>query len=72
MAAEPGPVPLTEGDAEVPTPCIKLCKLDPATGLCRGCLRTGAEIAAWRDADAARRKHILQEVAFRRALAVRD
>jgi len=72
MAAEPGPVPLAERDAEVPTPCIKLCKIDPATGLCCGCLRTGAEIAAWRDADAAKRQRILQQVAARRALAARD
>ncbi len=29
------------------TPCIKLCVIDPASGLCRGCLRSLDEIAAW-------------------------
>ncbi len=29
------------------SPCIRLCVLDPATGLCQGCGRTGAEIGAW-------------------------
>jgi len=29
------------------TPCIRVCFLDPATGLCEGCGRTAAEIADW-------------------------
>lgn len=29
------------------TPCIKLCVLDDATGLCEGCGRTRDEIARW-------------------------
>lgn len=29
------------------SPCIRLCVLDPVTGLCEGCGRTGEEIAAW-------------------------
>lgn len=29
------------------TPCKNICVLDPASGLCRGCGRTGEEIAAW-------------------------
>ena len=36
----------------VPTPCINVCRLDEATGLCLGCARNGAEIAAWGEADA--------------------
>ena len=30
-----------------PTPCIHVCELDPANGLCRGCHRTADEICAW-------------------------
>jgi predicted Fe-S protein YdhL (DUF1289 family) len=30
-----------------PSPCIQVCVLDPVTGFCIGCGRTGAEIAAW-------------------------
>jgi predicted Fe-S protein YdhL (DUF1289 family) len=31
----------------IETPCVKICALDPASGLCRGCGRTADEIAAW-------------------------
>ena len=29
------------------TPCVQICVLDPLSGLCIGCGRTGDEIAAW-------------------------
>jgi predicted Fe-S protein YdhL (DUF1289 family) len=32
----------------VASPCIDVCKLDPETGWCRGCLRTRDEIRAWK------------------------
>jgi predicted Fe-S protein YdhL (DUF1289 family) len=35
----------------VPSPCVSLCKMDPATGLCQGCLRSLDEIVAWAGAD---------------------
>ena len=39
----------------VPSPCIKVCVLDPHSGLCQGCHRSLREIAAWGSmADAAR------------------
>ncbi len=41
--------------------------MNPATGLCEGCLRTIEEIAAWGSADTQRKTGILQEVARRRA-----
>lgn len=31
----------------VPSPCMNICTMDPATGWCQGCLRTLDEIAAW-------------------------
>ena len=31
----------------VPSPCINVCRMDDATGLCVGCTRTIDEIAAW-------------------------
>jgi predicted Fe-S protein YdhL (DUF1289 family) len=31
----------------VPSPCISVCRMDAASGLCVGCLRTLDEIAAW-------------------------
>ena len=31
----------------IETPCIKICTLDPKSGLCLGCGRTTDEIAGW-------------------------
>jgi predicted Fe-S protein YdhL (DUF1289 family) len=33
----------------VESPCVKICVLHPVSGLCLGCYRTAAEIAAWSD-----------------------
>lgn len=33
--------------AEVVSPCVSVCRMDPATALCEGCLRTIGEIADW-------------------------
>ena len=35
----------------VPSPCLSVCQMDDATGLCRGCLRTLDEIGRWGNAD---------------------
>ena len=35
----------------VPSPCNNVCRIDPATGWCEGCLRTLDEIAAWGGLD---------------------
>ncbi len=31
----------------IASPCIKVCEMDSASGLCRGCGRTLEEIARW-------------------------
>ncbi|AWN44570.1 DUF1289 domain-containing protein [Methylobacterium durans] len=41
------------------SPCTKVCVLDDATGLCRGCGRTRDEIAAWGSLGEARRLAIM-------------
>jgi len=33
--------------APCPSPCINVCRMDEASGLCEGCLRTLDEIALW-------------------------
>lgn len=33
--------------ADVPSPCVKVCAMDDASGLCIGCARTLGEIAGW-------------------------
>ena len=40
-----------EDQSPVPSPCINVCQMSPATGLCLGCLRTIDEIIAWGSAD---------------------
>ncbi|MBK5910438.1 hypothetical protein CCR85_02895 [Rhodothalassium salexigens] len=35
------------------SPCVGVCALDPGTGWCRGCARTGDEIGRWAGADPA-------------------
>ena len=32
---------------EIDTPCVKLCVVDPESGICIGCGRTRREIAGW-------------------------
>lgn len=50
-----------------PSPCVGVCRLDEAAGLCTGCGRTGSEIAAWRDLDQARQGEIWKELPARMA-----
>ncbi len=33
--------------AAVSSPCVKVCTIDPVSGLCIGCRRTLTEIAQW-------------------------
>ena len=35
----------------VPSPCLSVCQMDEATGLCQGCFRTLDEIGQWGNAD---------------------
>ncbi len=37
---------LPEGEP-VPSPCISVCRMSAATGLCEGCFRTLDEIGSW-------------------------
>ncbi len=41
-----------------PSPCVSLCELDEAVGMCRGCGRTMAEIANWLKLDADAREAV--------------
>lgn len=43
----------------VPSPCIEVCRLDPAGELCTGCGRTLAEIGAWSTASEEERRKIV-------------
>lgn len=49
-----------------PSPCNKVCRIAPATGLCLGCARTIDEIAGWGAMDEAARRAVLAELPTRR------
>ena len=50
----------------IESPCIKVCVIDPATGLCTGCLRTLEEIAAWGSLSDDARRRIMAALPARR------
>jgi predicted Fe-S protein YdhL (DUF1289 family) len=49
----------------IESPCIKVCVMDPASGLCRGCGRTLAEIGAWTTLRQSERAAIAAQLAGR-------
>ena len=51
------------------SPCVEVCRMDPARDICAGCWRTLDEIARWRDMSDAEREVVLFAVAGRRAAA---
>jgi predicted Fe-S protein YdhL (DUF1289 family) len=53
------------------SPCIKVCLIDPETGLCEGCGRTREEIARWSRLPEEERLRIMAELPerMRRAFA---
>jgi predicted Fe-S protein YdhL (DUF1289 family) len=46
----------------IETPCIKICTLDAASGLCTGCGRSLDEIARWGSMSAQERRAIMAEL----------
>ncbi|GAB4168532.1 MAG: hypothetical protein OHK0026_07530 [Rhodocyclaceae bacterium] len=58
--------PGDEGSGALASPCIDICRMDEASGLCEGCLRTLEEIAEWSSASGERRRAILAAIAARR------
>lgn len=51
------------------SPCIKICVIDPAHGLCVGCGRTGEEIGAWTSMPSAVRLGLMADLPARMAAA---
>ena len=41
---------LIRAGGEIVSPCISVCQMSAATGVCEGCFRTGEEIAVWGNA----------------------
>ncbi|WP_306027692.1 DUF1289 domain-containing protein [Stappia sp. MMSF_3263] len=51
----------------IESPCIKVCRIDPRSGLCTGCLRTLDEIAGWATLSAAERGAVMAALPSRQA-----
>ena len=45
----------------IPSPCIGICELD-RDGYCKGCLRSGDEIARWVSMGDSERRRLVDEV----------
>ena len=52
-------------DKPVPSPCISVCRMNPASGLCEGCLRTLDEIAAWSGMSEVGKRDVWQRIELR-------
>jgi uncharacterized protein len=50
---------------DVPSPCVSVCRMDAASGLCAGCCRTIDEIAAWAALDVEARRAVWRRIAER-------
>ena len=55
-------------EREVESPCNRVCTIDPVTGYCIGCLRTGEEIGRWMSMSPAEQWQLLAVLAERRKL----
>lgn len=64
VASNPPPAPAPRGAS----PCVNICRMDPATGWCEGCLRTLDEIATWTLLDLSEREAVLASLDQRRRL----
>ena len=54
---------------EIASPCVSVCIIDPALGMCVGCHRTLDEIAAWIDLDTTQRLAVWDAIAERKKVA---
>ena len=55
----------------VPSPCIEVCQMDPATDLCEGCGRTLDEITRWSQMTDDEKRRVWDELKKREAAANR-
>jgi predicted Fe-S protein YdhL (DUF1289 family) len=53
--------------AEIESPCIKVCVLDPGSNHCLGCGRSLGEIERWASLSPEERRRIMAELPARRA-----
>jgi uncharacterized protein len=49
----------------MPSPCISVCRMNEASGLCEGCFRTLEEIACWSTLGEAGKREIWSSIGRR-------
>ena len=49
------------------SPCIGICKIGKATGLCKGCLRSKQEIKGWKTLSKSERRDVLEAIVERKS-----
>ncbi|WP_425261777.1 DUF1289 domain-containing protein [Rubrivivax sp. RP6-9] len=59
---------MSQADSSVASPCTSVCRMDEASGLCAGCLRSIDEITVWSLLDDTEKRALLQTLAERRVL----
>lgn len=50
---------------KIPSPCTKVCTMDPSSGFCLGCGRTIQEIGLWSSFSEEEREKITKDLAAR-------
>lgn len=50
------------------SPCVSVCRIEPATGYCEGCHRTIDEIADWGMMSDDRKRVVWQQIRLRRGV----
>ena len=65
------PAPPSGPPRSIATPCVKVCIVDGASGLCLGCWRSLSEIGGWSGFTDAERARITAELPEREASGVR-
>ncbi|MGY6547487.1 MAG: DUF1289 domain-containing protein [Roseinatronobacter sp.] len=59
-------MPRTSATAQaIESPCINICVIDPASRLCKGCLRSIDEITNWSRMTPEARRAVMAELATR-------
>lgn len=56
----------------IETPCVKVCVIEPESGLCIGCGRSRAEIAGWLGFNSEQRHALMAELPSRLANLTRN
>jgi uncharacterized protein len=59
---------MRQPQVDVPSPCVSVCQMDPATGWCQGCWRTLDEITDWAVLEADEKLAIWRVVEQRQTL----